>query len=118
MVHHKLVLPEFLNFHGFLYGGYLLQWIDEMAYMTVATEFPGHEFVTVAMDNVEFRHTVENGEVLRFEVNRTRLGVTSVHYHVQVFGSVRSENPDEVVFETGISFVSIDADGNKKAIRA
>ncbi len=29
MDHHKLVLPEFLNHHGFLFGGYLLKWIDE-----------------------------------------------------------------------------------------
>lgn len=116
MEHHKLVLPEHLNPYGFLYGGYLLQWIDEVGYTTAIVDFPGQEFVTVAMDDVVFHHKVLSGEVLRFTVDQVRKGNTSLHYHVKVFALLRSGDPDRVVFETGISFVAIDADGNKARV--
>ncbi|MCZ6665748.1 MAG: hypothetical protein O7B81_10610 [Gammaproteobacteria bacterium] len=42
MEHHRIVLPEYLNDQGNLFGGYLLKWIDEFAYITVNIEFPNH----------------------------------------------------------------------------
>ncbi len=64
MDHHKLVLPEFLNHHGFLFGGYLLKWIDEVAFITANLDLPGNRFVTVALDNVAFKHRIFNGQIL------------------------------------------------------
>lgn len=117
MDHFKLVRPEHMNHYGFLFGGYLLQWIDEIAYITASVEFPEHRFVTVAMDNVEFRERIQTGEVLRFAVERARLGRTSVQYRLQAFGMVHARSPDSVLFETGIIFVSVDAQGNKTPVR-
>ena len=117
MDHYKLVLPEHLNHYGFLFGGHLLNWIDEFAYITATVEFPGHEFVTVAMDNVEFKKSISNGEVIKFEVLQTDVGNSSVDYAIKVFGQTRSESPAEVYFETSITFVSIDTGGKPKAIQ-
>ena len=75
MDHHKLVLPEYMNAQGSLFGGYLLKWLDEFAYITANVEFPAHRFVTIAMNNVEFRHPIACGQILRFAVERVRLGV-------------------------------------------
>ena len=33
MINHKLVLPQYLNHYGFLFGGHLLKWVDEYAYI-------------------------------------------------------------------------------------
>ena len=60
MDHYKLVLPEHINHYGHLFGGNLLNWIDEFAYITATVDFPGRRFVTVAMDNVEFRYGIDN----------------------------------------------------------
>ena len=90
MDHFKLVRPEHMNHYGFLFGGYLLQWIDEIAYITASVEFPEHRFVTVAMDNVEFRERIQTGEVLRFAVERARIGTTSVQYRLRAFGMVHA----------------------------
>jgi len=117
MDHFRLVRPEHMNHYGFLFGGYLLQWIDEIAYITAAVEFPEHRFVTVAMDNVEFHERIQIGEVLRLCVDRTRVGSTSVRYRIQAFGTVSVAMSRVSLFETGIVFVNVDERGHKKPIR-
>ena len=47
MQHYKIVLPADLNDYGSLFGGTLLKWIDEIAYIRVSLDFPGKHFVTV-----------------------------------------------------------------------
>jgi acyl-CoA hydrolase len=116
MDHHKLVLPEHINHYGFLFGGWLLQWIDEFAYITATVEFPGRKFVTVAMENVQFKRRIGAGEVLRFAVDRVKLGHSSVQYRVRAYGLVVARDPAEVLFETSITFVNVDANGHKAAI--
>lgn len=117
MDHHKLVLPEHINHYGFLFGGWLLQWIDEFAYITATVEFPGLRFVTIAMADVQFKRRIASGEVLRFAVTRESLGVTSVRYRVRAHGLVMAADPAEVLFETTITFVSVDAAGGKTPIQ-
>ena len=120
MDHHKLVQPEFLNHQGFLFGGYLLKWVDELAFITAKLEHPGKRFVTVALDNVVFKHRITNGQILRFAIERSKLGTTSVEYNVQVFGTqTPKESPPQekrVLFETNITFVNIDDSGNKQPL--
>ena len=105
----KLVLPEHLNHYGYLFGGYLLQWVDETAYIAASLDYPGCNFVTVAMDRVEFHRSIRQGAILRFEAGRERLGTTSVSYAVSVFAG-----PEPApVFSTQITFVCLGADGRK-----
>jgi acyl-CoA hydrolase len=114
--HYKLILPEHLNHDGFLFGGNMLKWIDEFAYITANHEFPGNRFVTIALDNVAFHHPVAGGEIIRFDVTRSRLGLTSVQYKVRVFGTRRQASPETILFETHINFVNVDSEGKKQAI--
>jgi acyl-CoA hydrolase len=117
MDYYKLVLPEHLNHYGNLFGGHLLMWIDEFAYITANLEFPGNQFVTIALDNVEFRHGVNKGEILKFSIACDRVGNTSVRYKVKVFGTQKHAQPDVILFETNITYVNIDKDGNKQIIK-
>ena len=112
----KLVLPEHLNDQGFLFGGYLLQWIDEFSYINVSLNHPGNRFVTIALDNVVFKHAINKGEVLRFDVEEIRLGNTSVEQEVKVYGERLSGDPELVLFHTKITFVSVTPDGGKQPI--
>jgi acyl-CoA hydrolase len=117
MDHYKLILLEHLNHDGFLFGGNMLKWIDEFAYITANHEFPGNRFVTIALDNVAFHHPVTGGEIIRFQVDRSRQGTTSVQYGVKVYGTRRQACPETILFDTHITFVSVDEAGDKKAIR-
>jgi acyl-CoA hydrolase len=117
MDHYKLVLPEHLNHYGNLYGGNLLKWIDELAYITANLEFPGNQFVTIALDNVEFRHGVSKGEILKFSIVCDLVGNSSVRYNVKAFGTQQYVHTEMVLFETNITFVNINSEGKKQPIK-
>ncbi len=113
MENYKLVLPEHLNHYGFLFGGALLQWVDEIAYISASLDYPGCNFVTVGMDKVEFRKTVMEGSILKFNVQKTRVGNTSLEYSVNVFKQDVKKGTGENIFSTKITFVRIDENGQK-----
>jgi len=118
MVSYKLVMPEHLNQYGVLFGGNMLKWVDETAWMTVSLDYPGHRFVTIAMDRVEFRKGVTGGSILRFDVSRQRVGRTSVTYRVDVFRRELRRNGEESVFTTEITFVRVNRSGAKVPVAA
>jgi acyl-CoA hydrolase len=113
MESYKLVLPEHLNHYGYLFGGNLLKWVDELAWIAASREHPGCCFVTVAMDKVEFRRSVRQGTILRFDLRKVRAGTTSVQYQARVFGDNIETGQEEVVFSTHVSFVCLDQRGGK-----
>ena len=116
MKHRKLVQPEFMNEQGNLFGGYLLKWLDEYAYITACIQYPGNRFVTIGLDKVEFRHPIALGEILCFCVTETRKGTTSLEYLVEVFGQREAPSADTALFATIITFVNVDEQGNKTPI--
>ena len=116
MENYNLVRPEHLNHHGSLFGGQLLSWVDECAWMAAARDFPLSRFVTRAMDSIEFKHQVKNGSILRFHLIKTRQGNTSVTYLVEVYEVERSSVEEILAFSTSVTFVSVDERGNKKKI--
>lgn len=116
MENHKLVLPEHLNHYGCLFGGDLLKWVDEYAYIAAAMEYPGSHFVTVGMDDVEFKKSVKKGTILKFVVDKIKEGNTSIQFLVTV--SKLGESADaEVIFSTNVTFVRIDEDGCRRPLR-
>ena len=111
MENYKLVMPEDLNPHGFLFGGKLLMWVDEYAYIGAKLEFPDCNLVTVAMDDVVFRKSAGLGVVLKFEVSRSQLGKTSAQYTVDVLDA--NEPAAGPMFTTVVTYVRIDEGGAK-----
>jgi acyl-CoA hydrolase len=116
MISYKLVMPEHMNQYGVLFGGNLLKWIDETAWMAVSTDYPGSRFVTIGMDRVEFKKGVTGGSILRFEVARQRVGNTSVTYAAEVFRREMHQSEEVLIFTTDITFVRVNEDGEKVPI--
>ena len=116
----KLVLPEHLNHYQFLFGGYLLKFVDEVAYIAATLDFPDYNFVTIGMDHVEFRQTVTKGTILQFRCVKTKMGRTSVTYNVDVTKATTGagESQGKSVFSTNVTLVRVDESGNKQAIAA
>ena len=112
MENFKLVLTEHLNHYGKLFGGTLLSWVDESAYIAACMEFPQCSFVTVAMSSVEFRRQVDAGSVLRFDVQRQRTGRTSATYEV-VVTTINDTEGVSPVFTTMVTFVNVSDSGEK-----
>lgn len=113
---HRLVLPEHLNQYGFLFGGQLLRWVDEASWIAASLDFPNCRFVTIAMDEVVFRHSVREGTILSIRSERERVGTTSATYSVTVRRGRASEGLD--LFSTRVTFVNVDESGIKVEIPA
>jgi acyl-CoA hydrolase len=110
---YTLVRTEHLNHHGKLFGGQLLQWVDECAWLAAAREYGGSVLVTRAMDNSEFRHGVVNGSILRFNIERIREGKTSVTYSVDVWADMPGAVEEVLIFSNKVTFVAVDQNGEK-----
>lgn len=111
---HRLVLPGDLNHYGYLFGGRLLAWVDESSWIAASLGFPHCQFVTVAMDTVEFRHSVRDGTILRISCDLEKAGTTSVTYSVKV---IDEKAGPAAIFTTRVTFVSVDDEGRKRPIR-
>jgi acyl-CoA hydrolase len=112
-----LVRTEHLNHHGKLFGGQLLKWVDEFAWLAAARDFCGSVLVTRAMDNSEFRHSVPNGSILRFHIEQRRVGTTSALYSVDVFADVPGGSSEELIFSNRVTFVAVDEHGGKTPLK-
>ena len=108
-----LVMSEHLNHHGFLFGGQLLKWVDEFAWVAAARDYPGFSLVTRAMDKVDFRMRVLNGAILRFCVLPESRTDHSVTYEVNVFADSPRATQEVLVFTNKITFVAVDDAGQK-----
>ena len=113
MENYKLVLPGHLNHYGYLFGGNLLQWVDEIGWIAASLDYPGCNFVTIGMDRVEFKKSVQQGVLLRFKTEQTKEGITSVKYTVDVYRHDIISGEDELIFSTNTTFVCIDSQGKK-----
>lgn len=108
-----LVRTGHLNHQGNLFGGQLLKWVDEYAWLAAARDYCKSVLVTRAMDNSEFSHTVPNGSILRFHMERVREGRTSVQYSVDVFADRPGHIDEILIFSNTVTFVSVDSEGKK-----
>ena len=115
MENHKLVLPGNLNHYGYLFGGDLLKWVDEYAWIAATLDYPGCNFVTLGMDKVEFKKSVRQGTILKFHVAKEKIGNTSVRYMVHVYKG-NSKSPDDLIFSTCVAFVRIGTSGQKEPL--
>jgi acyl-CoA hydrolase len=113
---HRLVLPEDLNQYGYLFGGRLLSWVDEASWIAASLDFPECRFVTIAMDQVIFRHSVREGTILAIQSQRSQLGKTSASYEVQVYKGRAGEG--DPIFSTHVTFVNLDESGAKIPIKS
>ncbi len=110
----NLVLSEHLNHHGYLFGGYMLKWVDEYVWLTASRDFPGNTLVTRAMDRIEFHTRVKNGAILRFHILPERQGTSSICYRVDVFADEPGAEEEKRVFTNRVTLVCVDESGRKR----
>lgn len=80
----KIVTPDLLNPNGTLFGGVIMSWIDEVAFMS-ARRYSGRPFVvTASIDNITFLLPLRTGDhvILTSQVNYA--GRTSMEIGVKV----------------------------------
>ncbi len=79
-----LIMHKHINGHGRLFGGQLMQWIDELAGV-VARRYSQSNVITAAVDNLQFRKAVFLNDILVLVGRVTYVGRTSMEVRVDSF---------------------------------
>ena len=59
-----LIMQQHLNGGGRLFGGALMQWLDEVAGVVAMRHAETYRVVTAAVDNLQFKHAIYEGEII------------------------------------------------------
>jgi acyl-CoA hydrolase len=112
--HDKTVFirPEFLNHFGGLFGGYMMQWADEMAFSAASLQFPAASFVTRRFEAFDFIAPVRNGDIIKISSQVLRVGVSSCVIAVWCCDA-HTQSP---VFRTTAVLVNVDLSSEKAPI--
>ena len=80
----KIVTPDLLNPNGTLFGGVIMSWIDEIAFMS-ARRHSGRPFVVTAnIDNISFVQPIRMGDHVALTSQVNYAGRTSMEIGVKV----------------------------------
>ncbi len=101
-----------LGFHGNLFGGKLLAWIDAAAagYSMQLCDTP--RMVTVSIDKCYFEKPAKEGQLLKIYGRPSKLGNTSVTLYMEARAHNVYTGNQTIILRTNIRFVSIDDEGN------
>lgn len=77
----RIIFPKDLNDHETLFGGNVMKWMDEVAYIT-AIRFAKKKMVTVSVKNIDFLLPVKVGGII--DIIGKIINVKSVKLEIQV----------------------------------
>lgn len=104
----KWVKPEDLNQHGTLFGGRLMQWVDEEAAILAVTQLGTVKVTTRHLSELDFLAPAGLGDLLELEYRVVGFGRTSVTMSCRVENAVTGQ---EVLTLDRIVFVGVDDSG-------
>lgn len=106
-----------LGFHGNLFGGQLLKWIDSAAagYCMQLCDTP--RIVTVSIDKCNFERPAKEGQLIKIYGSPSSVGRTSITLYIEArIHNVYTGNQNTIL-KTNICFVNIDDEGNPIPIK-
>ena len=105
----KWVKPEDLNPNGTLFGGRLLDWIDEEAAIFAMCQLDNNKYlVTKYISEIDFKSSAYPGDIVELGMEVVSLGKTSITLTCVVRNKV---NKEDIVAVEKIVFVNLNAVG-------
>ena len=101
-----------LGFHGNLFGGKLLAWIDAAAAGFAMQLCDTPRMVTVSIDKCNFEKPARESQLLKIYGKPHKVGNTSVALYMEARAHNVYTGVQSVVLKTNITFVHIDEEGN------
>jgi acyl-CoA thioesterase YciA len=101
-----------LGFHGNLFGGSLLKWVDAAAagYAMQLSDTP--RMVTVSIDKCFFEKPAREGQLLKIYGWPGAVGNTSLTLYIEARAHNVYTGEQKIILRTNIKFVRIDEEGN------
>jgi len=104
----KWVKPEDLNPNGTLFGGRLLEWIDEEAALYTIVQLDNPHIVTKYITEIDFKSSAIEGDIVEIGIEATRFGNASLTLRCEVRNI---KNRESIITIEKIVMVNLDAKG-------
>lgn len=103
----KVVFPNTTNHHNTMFGGKVMEMMDEVAFMT-ATRFARKAFVTVSCDRIDFKKAIPADTLVELIGKVKYVGNTSVKVQVEIFVEEMYADKREKSVSGNFTLVAID----------
>ncbi len=107
----KWIKPEDLNPNHSLFGGRLLQWIDEEAALYAIIQLENSRAVTKYISEINFVSSAKQGDIIEIGIEAVEFGRTSLTLRCEV----RNKMTHQIIITIDkLVFVGLDENGNPK----
>ena len=104
----KWVKPEDLNPNGTLFGGRLLQWIDEEAALYAIIQLENQKVVTKFVSEINFNSSAKTGDIIEIGLEPVKFGKSSLTLRCEVRNKMTWKN---IITIERIVMVNLGPDG-------
>lgn len=101
-----------VGFHGNLFGGQMLAWLDEAAAAYACQMCDTPRMVTVKVETVHFKLPVRPHQIIKIYGKLLEIGKTSVKISLEARRHSPYNSQQKIVCDTVMTFVRIDGDGD------
>ena len=101
-----------LGFHGNLFGGKLLAWLDASAAGFAAQFCDTPRMVTISIDKCVFKKPAKEGQLLKIYGDVEKIGTTSITLKLEARSHNVYNGRQTVILSTNIAFVRVDEQGD------
>lgn len=107
----KWVKPEDLNPNGTLFGGRLLEWIDEEAALYTIIQLENKHIVTKYVSEINFMSSARQGDIIELGMQVTKFGKSSITLKCEARNKMTRET---ILTVDNIIMVNLDQHGKPK----
>ena len=105
----KWVKPEDLNPNHSLFGGRLLQWIDEEAALYAIIQLENTKVVTKFISEINFVSSAKQGDIIEIGIEAIHFGSSSITLRCDVRNKMTHQT---IITVDKIVMVNLDSEGN------
>lgn len=107
----KWIKPEDLNPNGTLFGGRLLEWIDEESALYAIVQLENQKVVTKYMSEIDFKSSAQQGDVIEIGLDAKKFGEKSLTLRCEVRNKMTHAT---IITIENIVLVNLDEQGRPK----
>jgi acyl-CoA thioesterase YciA len=100
-----------LGFHGNLFGGKLLSWVDAAVAAYAMERCHSKNMITVALDKCVFEKPAKEGQLVKIYAVMSKVGNTSATFNVEARTYNVFRGDEEIILKTSMTFVRVDDEG-------
>ena len=100
-----------LGFHGNLFGGKLLSWVDAALAAYAMEKCRSQNMITIALNQCVFRKPAKEKQLVKIYAEMTKIGNTSATFAVEARGYNVFRGDEVVLLATTMTFVRVDEEG-------